>query len=148
MIQVDYFGVFTDEAVENLVGRVVEEGARGRVIVIRMDRAIMAFRTFSAKARARFANCRVPGVVVCRPDQRGAIEAICGELSASGVLRVVFLDHSAALQWADRLAVGIQAEEAARMPNGKPLHEQDRYLVGCQTAPPANERKLKTAVGR
>ena len=145
----DYFGVFTDEAVENLVGKVVEEGARGRVIVLRIDRGIMAFSKMSAKARARFAGSRVPGAVVCRPDQYSTIAPICDELSAAGVLRLVFLDHSEAVAWADRLAIGLARDELLLKPHCKPLSEEpDRLLVGCQKAQPANQQGLNKSAGR
>lgn len=146
VVQVDYFGVFTDEAVENLVGKVVEEGARGRVIVLRIDRGIMAFTTMSAKARARFAGSKVPGAVVCRPDQYSTIAPICAELSAMGVLRLVFLDYFEAIAWADALAADFGTQQSARSPCGGPaLEHSDRLLVGCRIAEPANDHTAKTA---
>lgn len=149
VVEVGYFGIFTDSAVDALIGRVVEEGARGRVLLVRMDRAIMAFTKMSEKARARFSKSRTPGCVVCRPDQMPIINSICDDLSASGVLRLVFREHSLALSWADRLAIGLEQEELALKPRGTPLSvERDRFLVGCQTETPANLPYLRRLAGR
>lgn len=149
VIQVDYFGLFTDAALDALLGRVLEEGARGRVMVIRMDRAMMAFTRMSARARERLTGSTVPGAVVVRPDQLEAISAICSELAESGVLRVVFHSHDRALSWANALAVDLAKAEEVSMPRCRPLSEErDRYLVGCQRAVPANEPVAKSLLRR
>lgn len=139
VIQVDYFGMFTEASIEALTGKVLEEGARGRVMLVRLDRAIMAFNSIPPAARQRFMGHKIPGAVVCSPEQRDAVRAICSELSAVGALRVVFVDYQDALQWAERLAAGFLKEELRLRPSKTPLHEdQDRLLVGCRITPPAN----------
>lgn len=140
VVQVDYFGMFTEDAIEALTGKTLEEAGRGRVMLVRLDRAILAFKSMPEAARRRFVVNKIPGAVVCSPEQRGAVRAICSELSASGALRVVFLEYSDALRWAERLAAGLLKEELHQRPSKTPLREgQDRLLVGCRITPPANE---------
>lgn len=144
-IQVDYFGAFTEDAIEALTGKALEEVAKGRVMLVRLDRAVLAFKSMPEAARSRFMNRKIPGAVVCSPEQYEAVRAICSDLSSSGSLRLVFLDYSQALAWADGLASDLRKQEAKRMRrDAHELESLDRLLVGCHISEPANEQTAKT----
>ena len=139
VVQVDYFGLFTDAAASDLVQKAREECERALVHVARFDRAVITCDVRAA-AREGFKGSYAPGAMVCRPDQYPEIAAMCAALSEAGILRLVFLNYLEALQWADRLAAGLLKEELQQMPHRMPLSEEhDRLLAGCQIAPPANE---------
>ncbi len=148
VIQIDYFGIFTDSAALELVQKAREECERARVHIARIDRAVIACDV-GAAVRKGFAGSMAPGAVVVRPDQRDLMLAICDELSASGALRLVFLDHARALAWADSLAADLARQEAVSRPRYMPLtEERDRLLVGCQKDVPANVPVVKSLLRR
>lgn len=148
-IQVDYFGAFTEAAIEALTGKALEEVAKGRVMLVRLDRAVLAFKSMPEAARSRFMNRKIPGAVVCSPEQYEAVRAICSDLSSSGALRLVFLDYSEAFEWADRLAIGLARDESRQRPEHIHLTEElDRLLVVCQKDQPANQQMLSKSAGR
>jgi hypothetical protein len=133
--------MFTEDAIEALTGKALEEASRGRVMLVRLDRAVLAFKSMPDAARLRFLSRKMPGAVVCNPEQYEAVRAICSDLSGAGALRVVFLDYSEALQWSERLAAGLLKEELRLRTSKTPLLEdQDRLLVGCRTTRPANDQ--------
>jgi hypothetical protein len=148
VVQIDYFGVFSDEAAQRLMPLVRAECERGRVHLARVDRALIACDALAA-ARKAFAGSRVPGAVVCRPEQLPAMRVICSELSASGTLRLAFLDYAEAFEWADRLAIGLARDESRQRPEHIHLTEElDRLLVVCQKDQPANQQMLSKSAGR
>lgn len=148
VIQADYFGVFTEDAARHLMPHARQESDKGRVLLVRIDRAVIAGDVSQAVKNA-FSGSSIPGAVVVRPDQRQDMSAICSALSSLGTLRLVFLDHAKALAWADHLAAGLAAEEAARLRRGTPsLGRCDRLLAGCRIGEPANEQTEKTLLRR
>lgn len=148
LVQVDYFGMFTDAAAATLVQKAREECERARVHIARFDRAVITCDVKSVASKG-FKGSRAPGAMVCRPDQFEEIAAMCSALSAAGALRLAFLDYSLALAWADALASDLSSQESALSLYAKhPLELSDRLLVGCRIAEPANERAVKTAAGR
>ncbi|CAM8658266.1 hypothetical protein MCEMIEM13_01502 [Comamonadaceae bacterium] len=148
LVQVDYFGMFTDAAAATLVKRAREECERAPVHIARFDRAVITCNV-KAVASKGFKGSLAPGAMVCRPDQYEGIAAMCSALSAAGALRLVFLDYSEALDWAEHLAAGLMRHGLRQMPGRKhPIEEQDRLLVVCQKDKPANQQMANRLAGR
>jgi hypothetical protein len=142
VLLVDYTGVFTDGAAVELVRKAREECERARVHIARIDRAVIACDT-GAAVRSGFDGSLAPGCVVVRPDQREMMRAICAELGFAGAIRLVFLDYSEALRWANGLAAGLLEQELHQQPQRRrDFVEHDRRGVACRKALPANSQAL------
>lgn len=148
LVQVDYFGLFTDDAAARLVIKAREECEKARVHIARFDRAVLTCDVKTA-AREGFKGSFAPGAMVCRLDQYEEMAAMCSLLSAAGALRLAFLDYSQALEWADHLAAS-QVRYESRQKHGRthPIEELDRLLVVCQKDKPANQQMANRLASR
>ena len=148
LVQVDYFGLFSDAAAATILQKAREECERARVHIARFDRAVLTCDV-RAVASQGFKGSNSIGAMVCRPDQFEEISAMCSLLSAAGALRLVFLDYSQALEWADHLAAS-QVRYESRQKHGRthPIEELDRLLVVCQKDKPANQQMANRLASR
>jgi hypothetical protein len=148
VVQVDYFGALAEGPAYKLIQKAGEECERARVHIARVDRAVIACDV-KAVAREGFKGSTAPGAMVCRLDQYEDVSAMCSALSAAGALRLVFLDYSEALEWAEQLAVGLKRDELLSMRRCTPLSEErDRLLVVCRTEMPANQQMQSEKAAR
>ena len=91
--QADYSGVMSHDCFHVLRGKVIKATAQARVMVIHMERALMAIGMAPPIPPNTYrVNC-APAAIVVRPDQHQLWSDYARGMEAIGITRVIFLEH-------------------------------------------------------
>lgn len=139
VLHLDYFGVLSGATLGKLWREAANHGSNANALVIRIDRAVLAYQDMADIAESQFRWQQMPGAIVVRPDQEYEVREYCRQLASIGLLRLSFLEDelNLAYQWADRHAALYARQQSRRRPSRMQDGEMDRLLESCLATAPA-----------
>ena len=136
VLHLDYFGVLSGATIGYLWREAANHGEWANALVIRIDRAVLAYQDMAEIAESQFRWQEMPGAIVVRLDQEEQVREYCRQLASIGLMRLSFLEDELdlAYQWADRQAALYARQRSRQRPSSRPASdERDRFLESCQT---------------
>ena len=139
VLHLDYFGVLSGSTIGSLWREAANHGESANALVIRIDRAVLAYQDMAEIAESQFRWQQMPGAIIVRPDQECEVREYCRQLASIGLLRLSFLEDELdlAYQWADQQAdLYARQKSRQRQQQTQASFGIDRFRVSCRKNEP------------